>query len=126
MQVGRLEASFPWGTLLVTDGKSSDPIPKWSSDDHQVTASSTALVVRVLHGDEGTAVVRVWRGEGDINGTEEFNGALEVPSGTLLVSDALGKQEIKLNVPPGPMSIRVFLNEPREATQVDILVEPKG
>lgn len=125
MHVGHLEASFPWGILLVTDGRATEPIPKWESDEDQVTASSTAMVVRILHGDEGSAVVDVWRGEGDIQGAEEFDTTLEVASGMLLVSDALGEQTIQLTVPPGSMPIRVFLNEPREATQVDILVEPK-
>lgn len=47
--VAELRAQFPFGVLLVTDDKSTDPIPGWSSEEQQVTSTATAMVMKIRH-----------------------------------------------------------------------------
>ena len=117
-----LSASFPWGVLLVTDDNSNEAIPAWDSDDTQVTSSSSALVVRVVHDQEGSASVFVWRNEGKSDGLLVFDGTLDVPSGRLRASDALGRKAVWLDVAKGLHPVRVYTDQPTEATRVDIVV----
>jgi hypothetical protein len=123
MLLGELDAAFPWGMLLVTDDASTEPIPSWGSEDEQVAACDSALVVRVMHGQEGRAEVRVWSSHGEAAGSEVFRGFLEIPSGTLRVTDALSEQIIRLSLEPGRHPVKVYVDEPREAAKVDVVID---
>lgn len=123
MLLGELDAAFPWGILLVTDDASTEPIPSWASDDEQVAACDSALVVRVMHGQEGDAEVRVWSVQGEPGGNEVFEGFLEVPSGTLRVADALSEQVLRLSLEPGRHTVTVYVDEPHEAAKVDVVID---
>lgn len=124
MLPGRTERGLSLGVLLVADDGSAEPIPGWRPEDEQVAASGSALVVRVMHGQEGDAEVRVWSVHGEVDGSEAFRGFLEVPSGTLRVADALSEQVVRLPLRPGRHSVRVYVDEPREAPKVDVIVDP--
>ena len=124
MQSGHLQALFPWGLLLVTDDSSSDEIPPWASDADVVTATPTAVVVRVVHEQEGTAEVVVREGESQDMGLIVFDGVIEVPSGRLRVGDALNDQKLIVSVQPGPHLLRVSVNRPVEASEVSIEIDP--
>ena len=126
MLLGELNAAFPWGVLQVTDDASTEPIPSWSSEDEQVTFTDSALVVRVMHGQEGRAEVWVWSIQGEVDGSEAFRGFLEVPSGTLRVADALSDQIVRLPLEPGRHSVKVFVDEPREASKVHVVIDPSS
>jgi hypothetical protein len=89
--LGELEASFPWGLLVVTDSRSGEQVPEWASNDQQVTLGETVAVLRVLHGDEGEVVVRVWDDLSAVIGDLAFRGSLKIESGLLTVADALGE-----------------------------------
>ena len=53
--------------MLVTDDASTEPIPSWESEDEQVAACDSALVVRVMHGQEGEAALRIsWDRAGEV------------------------------------------------------------
>lgn len=122
MRIGTLEARCPWGMLLVTDVDSDERIPAWSSEEEQVTSSRSALVVRVKQGDDGPVRADVWDGAYQRNGYEVFCGILRIPSGVVRVSDALGEQCATAAVAPGSYTVRVFLNELKEAAQVDLVL----
>ncbi|MCT9932264.1 hypothetical protein N5079_18855 [Planotetraspora sp. A-T 1434] len=124
MLLGEIIAGLPWGLLLVTDEGSDDEIPDLSSEDELVTASATALVVRTMHAAEGSTSVRVWRGEEIAVGQPVYSGMIEVPTGILRVGDATGDQSRKFNISPGRYVIEVVLDPPREATQVNIVINP--
>ena len=124
MLLGELNAAFPWGVLLVTDDASTEPVPSWRSEDEQVTACDSALVVRVMHGQEGDAAVWVWSVHEEVDGSEAFRGFLEVPSGTLRVADALSEQVVRLPLEPGRHSVKVYVDEPRAASKVDVVIDP--
>ena len=124
MLLGELEAAFPCGILLVTDEAATEPIPSWGSGDEQVAACGSALVVRVVHGQEGDTAVRVWGVHGDVDGSEVFGGFLEVPSGILRVADALSEQVVRLSLEPGRHAVRVYVDEPHEAAKVDVVIDP--
>ncbi|HSH62351.1 MAG TPA: hypothetical protein VK988_22405 [Acidimicrobiales bacterium] len=90
MQLGEIEAEFPFGILLVTDEGSSEVIPEWGSPEEQATCADSAAVVRVRHADEGRVTVRIWDDEREVVGALAFDGRLTIESGTVKVSDALG------------------------------------
>jgi hypothetical protein len=76
-----------------------------------------------MHGQEGEAAVRVWSVHGEVEGSEAFRGFLQVPSGTLRVADALSEQGVRLSLEPGRHSINVYVDEPCEATTVDVVID---
>lgn len=116
-----LDADFPWGVLLVTDASSTEQIPDWSSSEEMVTAARSALVVRVRHADEGTVAVRVLDAEPG-TGRMVFDGALQVVSGILRVSDATGDSAVDVPAHSGSLRLRLFADDVSEATTVDVVV----
>jgi hypothetical protein len=117
---------FPWGVLLITDASSTEPIPSWARPEEQVTSARTALVVRVLHADEGQVAVHVWDDQREARGGLVFEGEIDTPSGTLRVSDALGKASAELALAPGRHPIQIFTNAATEASSVHLdLVETR-
>jgi hypothetical protein len=123
MRLGKVDAGFPWGVLLVTDDASTEPIPGWASDEEQVAACATALVVRVMHGQEGDTAVWVWQGSGEWAGAKAFDGSPDAGSGVLRISDALGEGALRLSVEPGQHPVKVYVDDPREASQVHIVLD---
>ena len=115
-------ADFPWGVLLVTDPGSSELIPDWSSPDEMVTAAQSALVVRVRHADEGSVAVRVLDAQPETAGELVFDGILQVSSGSLRVSDALGDAFVDVPTPFGSVPVRLFADEVSEATKIVVVV----
>lgn len=124
MLLGEIEASFPWGVLLVTDDSSTEQIPQWTSEQEQVTHAKTALVVRVLHQGEGSVQVRVWNTSGDVRGRLTFSGIIDVASGVLRVSDALGDEVLRLPVAVGPHSVEIYADSLQEASEVHVVLDP--
>lgn len=119
----QLEAEFPWGVLLLTDSTSREVIPSWTSHEATVAVAETALVMRVLHGDEGCVDVRVVRSVSAVRGGPVFDGWIEVESGALRLSDALGDQAVELQLVPGRHRVRLFSDDPLEGTQVDVVLD---
>lgn len=119
--LAELNADFPWGVLLVTDASSTEQIPDWSSPEEMVTAAQSALVVRVRHADEGSVVVRVLDAE-PRTGQMVFDGALQISSGSLRVSDATGDSAVDVMAPSGVLRLRLFADDVSEATTVDVVV----
>lgn len=114
---------FPWGLLLVTDADARDVIPSWDSDDQIVTASETALVVRIRHADEGDAVVRVIESLEGSEGECVFDDSVRIASGVLRVSDALGQLVIDTAVDPGLHRVRIFVAPLDEAEKVELVID---
>jgi hypothetical protein len=117
-----VEADFPWGLLLITDHTSTEQIPPWRSNSELVAEGRTGIVVRVQHEQEGTTAVRVIRDEAATTGFLAYQGDLHVPSGLLRVSDAVGQHAMFIDVPTQSVSIRVYVNQLADATQVDLLL----
>jgi hypothetical protein len=123
MLLGEVRGGFPWGVLLITDKASTNPIPNWASDEDQVTSTADALVVRVVHQDEGEADVHVWSGRGDLGGAIIYRGTLATPSGTVRVGDALGEHAEMMPLGAGVHRIDVYADSAREASVVHIVFD---
>lgn len=122
MHLADLTCRFPWGVLLVTDADSTELIPQWTSDDEQVTAAGSALVVRVMSDIGGDVDVHVVNNEEETTGTRVFSGRLSVPSKILKVSDALGERSASVALNRENIAVEVFLDKPSEATSVSLLL----
>ena len=122
MSLAEIEAGFQWGLLLVKDVNSRENIPDWSSPDEQVTAVGSAMVIRVMHEVEGQVSVYVVSDSEEVQGICVFSGALNVPSKVLQVGDALGEQAVHVALDRASIAIKVFLDEPVEATKVSLLI----
>jgi hypothetical protein len=117
-----LEAEFPFGVLLITDAASTEQIPSWDSDEEQVAVAGSALVVRVQNADEGEVTVRVFDSPADAAGGLIFTGEIEVSSGVLRISDALGTSTAEVHVEPGPLPIQIFADSHVEASTVHVVL----
>ena len=122
MLLGEMQGPCPWGLLLVKDSESKEEIPTWASDEEQVAFAATALVVRVLHQDEGDVLVRAWDDNNDVRGGLTFSGEIDLPSSLLQVSDALGEQFVEIAVPTVRQHIEVYTNAVREASEVHLVL----
>lgn len=122
MLLAELRSPFQFGVLLVTDSASTDPIPSWTTPDEQVTSTRSALVMRVLHADEGECTVKVWDDDKDVSGRLAYSGSIEVPSGVLRISDALGSVASELALDPGLYAIEIFADAAVEATSVHVVL----
>jgi hypothetical protein len=126
MLLCELRTRFPWGVLLVTDAASKEQIPSWATDDDQVAHAETALVVRVMHEDEGEVAVRVWDDPSDATGEIAFSGSLAVPTHTLRVSDALGEHAVEIAVPSGRAELDIFTDDAAQASEVNPVISPSS
>ena len=117
-----LTTDYAWGLLLVADPQSTGEIPEWGSPDDVVTGTSNALVVRVRHRDEGPVAVRVLSDDEPAAGSRVFEGHIELVSGVLRVSDALQEKFVDVATRPGAKPIAVFVDDPSEATVVELIV----
>lgn len=120
--LAELTTPFPWGVLLISDASSTEPIPSWASAEDSVTATDTALVMRVLHADEGDCRVRVWNDDADVAGAPVFTGMINIASGVAKVSDALGDASAEVAVTAGRHRIEIFADSAVEASAVDVVL----
>jgi len=118
-----LNAEFPFGVLLITDDGSTEQIPPWRNAAEQATASGSAVVMRVLHQQEGSVAVRVWSEEGNDLEVPVFDGEIDVRSGVLSVSDALADQVVRIHVAVGTHRIELFADSTSEASVVGVLLD---
>jgi hypothetical protein len=119
----QIHGRFPWGLLLITDDASNEAIPTWDETSAPVTSSRTALVVKVLHEVDGPVTVRVARQQSASEGVVMFYGAIDVPSGTLRVSDdATAAQAIRVDVAPGPVSLRIIGERRDSPTAIEVVL----
>ncbi|NIK62005.1 hypothetical protein [Kribbella shirazensis] len=120
--IADLTADFPWGVLLMSDADSTEQIPEWTSLDEMVASAEFALVVRVRHADEGSVSVRALEARAGAIGEPVFDGVLQVPSGTLRISDAVGDAAVDVGVSVSPVRLRLFADERSEATSIDVVI----
>jgi hypothetical protein len=78
--------------------------------------------MRVLHADEGECTVKVWDDDKDVSGRLAYSGSIEVPSGVLRISDALGSVASELALDPGLYAIEIFADAAVEATSVHVVL----
>ena len=126
MLLTEFQAGFPWGVFLISDAASKEKIPSWATDEDQVAAASTALVVRVMHQDNGEVAVRVVDDAGDVTGDLTFEGSLLLPSGVLRLSDALGHSSIDVEVYGGRADVSIYTDDRKEASHVAVVLTPRS
>jgi hypothetical protein len=126
MMLAELRASFPFGVLLVTDPKSTEPIPKWSSHEQQITASETAMVVKIQHEVDGPAVVYVWDSEPrSIKATLVDTVRLNTPSRAIRVSTATGEQFVEVPVPSNSVQILILASAAQQPDELHLVLLPR-
>lgn len=126
MLLAELRAQFPYGVLLITDAASVEPIPSWTTPEDQVTVARTALVVRVLHGDEGETNARIVSADGEASGALIFAGQIDLPSGIVRLSDATGNVTVDAKIRQGRHAVRIFADSTVEASALDVVLEQSG
>jgi len=123
MMLAELRAQFPFGVLLVTDDKSTEPIPGWSSEEQQVTSNATAMVIKIRHEADGPATVRIWDEKPSARNRVELDDVtLESPSGVLRVSTATGEHAVRIAISVGSAHIRVLASAIHDPDEVDLIV----
>jgi hypothetical protein len=122
VDVETIVSAFPWGLLLIEDERGSGTIPHWTSDEAVVTFGHDALVVKVLHEQEGSVVVHVCRDQADLGSDPIFTGTIDVVSGVLSVGNALRTERLRIPVPVGPTSIQIVAHPPSDADHVDVVI----
>src|SRR3989442_385080 len=91
MITDELRTTFPWGLLVIADEHATEPVPQWTPDETQVTATRSTIVVAVRHEQEGDVTVHLCDGPGDLRGTPAWSGILDVSSGRLILGKATGE-----------------------------------
>jgi hypothetical protein len=125
MMLAELRARFPFGVVLVTDESSTEPIPKWSSDEQQVTLASSAMVIKIRHEVDGPAIVRVWDGDPNLPDARDVATVfLKSPSRALRVSTAAGETFIRIDVPTHEVRVRILVSAARDPDEVHLVIGP--
>jgi hypothetical protein len=125
VKLAEMTARFPFGLLLVKDDKSRERIPAWSSDEQQVTAAKSAMVVKVRHEVDGPATVRVWDDLPDGGDKVEVGKVvLRSPSGVLRVSSATGEHSMRVSAPGTDVHVKVLASAPSDPGEVDLIITP--
>lgn len=120
---------------MVSDAHTEDtPV---SMEMGPVAATPTALAIRVRHASDvefdgvndneevPAFVVNVSVVTGALRDSAlAFDGALDVPSGTLLIGDA--DQEDAVHVDPGSIRVQIWVDEPDYAENVRIALTSRG
>ncbi|WP_374312499.1 hypothetical protein [Microbacterium sp.] len=121
--IRELVTGFPWGLILISDAESTEPIPPWRSDNHPVASAESAVVLRVLHRDDGDVSVRIITSESEARSSEIFDGVLSIGSGLVRVSDALGNEAIECPLSCGKHRLRLYSDDRFEGAIVDVLLD---
>ena len=77
-----------------------------------------------MHEDEGDVCVRVWNAQGAFEAALSFRGELQIDSGKLRVSDALGRVAVLIVVAPGRHRVELYSNSSVEAFEIDLVLDP--
>jgi hypothetical protein len=125
MMLTELRAQFPFGILLVTDDTSTEPIPKWSSDEQQVNLARSAMAIKIRHEADGAAMVRVWDGDQKVPDARDVATVfLKTPSRILRISSAAGETFIRVDVPTDEVRVRILASAARDTDEVHLVISP--
>jgi hypothetical protein len=122
MIIAEVRTTLPWGVLVIADERASEPVPEWSAQEDQVTATSATVVVRVRHEQEGDVTVHLCDGSGDLRGSPTWSGTVDVSSGQLILSRATGEPLLRTAVRHGQVTVGIRLDPMTEATHVDVVI----
>ena len=122
-QLSQLEAGFAWGLLWIRDADARTT-PEFDFNRSRVAADRSVVMVQVAHEQEGPVEVVVWDSIPALPRKVIWQGHLQVPSGTLVVTDTQGT--ISLNVslaePVCELAILVEPDDTFPASRVDVVV----
>jgi hypothetical protein len=120
-----VSANFGWGLLVISDRNSKDEIGEFASPTDRFLASSDAVVIRILHGQEGDVAVRVCssRAERVGHGTPHHIAAvsIRVESGKLIIGNVLREAALTVDVPPGILEMDIYTNHLVDPDVVEIV-----
>lgn len=126
MILASLRHAFEWGLLVISDEGTTEAIPAFLDRGSRCTAGDGTVVVGIQHGQEGSTVCHVCRGHGDVADTLAFAGTIQIKSGVLVVGNVAGENVIRVNVPSGPLGLRVLLDRADNAEHVDVVLDRAG
>ncbi len=124
MLVGEMNVGLEYGILVIADIEDIGELPPWESADDQVTTSRSSIVMRALHRQEGEVRVRAWLGGDDGSGSLVFAGEIDVPTGTICISDVTKANWLNIEVEAGRRTISIFADSSVEASEVGVVVDP--
>jgi len=85
MKLAEITGEFTFGLVTLLDQETSMEFPDFASSPALFTSGTGVLVVKVLHGQEGQVVARVWDSMPDVTGPVVVETRLQppqVPSGS--------------------------------------------
>lgn len=126
--VGSLTAELGWGLLVVSDSAADyRQLPQATRDEREQSAylaSDDAVVIYVMHGQDGPVTTRVWVGadETDQRGNVDLGGCvLRLDSGSLIVGDVVNDVTSVIAMKPGPYNVRIGADRMIHPTEVDLI-----
>lgn len=117
----RTTLRWPWGLAIVHDSAWNEPPPPAPKAD-PFSATAGEILLAIQHEQEGEATVEFRANRpSDLALTAEI--ALDVPTGIVELTDVLKERVVTLRVGPGRWRVAVFMDEPKSATHVAIVLE---
>jgi hypothetical protein len=122
----QFSVEVPWGLLRIESVGSIIGIPEKDPEGSMVDSHEECVVVAVAQGglepvDVGVSTEAGDAEAGDDDGTCVFDGVLNVLEDGFEVADVVGDDfRHHYPAPPGPVRLRIWLDEPEEAHRVRI------
>ena len=121
MKIAELRGEFDYGLAVIADDHTDGVAPDFSRDMSQLAVQGDGiLLVRVQHGQEREATVRVWNSGESGEGTLAYESTLHFPSGVVWLRDVPALIEAEVRLSPGSYKCRIYVDQVFQATSVDI------
>ncbi|HYY83744.1 MAG TPA: hypothetical protein VE686_04500 [Beijerinckiaceae bacterium] len=116
------EFKFPNAIAFISDvNGGTAPYPTWGA---LVQSTPSCISVACTPGSEGPTTVTVGFGDGvDPGGTPAFQGTLDTPSGTLVVTTVDRRIVVSFEVARTTTRVRIWVNDPSVPDRVVIGVQ---
>lgn len=120
----RSRRAWPWGLVLISDSESQESLP--DRNEGLVVAAHSALAARILHEVDGKATAEVWVSRRPQGLHLVYDGDIDIPSGTIQISDAAGDAIESATVEPGSYSVQVYVDDDAHPERVIVALNQPG
>ncbi|NUT35216.1 MAG: hypothetical protein HOV79_19345 [Hamadaea sp.] len=135
MLAARMAGNFGYGLLVIRDSKADfRDLPDFprrnDANQPRFLSAEDATVVRIQHGSDGDVEVRLWIDDGEAwtrpHGVVGLGQtSLSLPSGRILLCDALQEKSVTATVTPGNYCLQIYADELANASAMDILLSTR-
>jgi hypothetical protein len=121
--LGRIVFAAPHGVVFVYDFDNRKQSPDWSTPEQVAAGTDEAIRIRVVHGQAGSADIRVVRGMSTADLIEAYRGQVHLEFGNLMVTDANEENVLVVQLEPGLRAIRICVDSTPWPRTVEIAVD---